>query len=276
MDDATVKEKVTGEKAAVSSSTTQGIDEHLYMSEVVDSMFAAFREELDGENELKENIRTIVKDLEQKLREILLILQKIHHPKGLTRIGDLCSKTRAEFDNVRTLYEQLNKCISAQEYFKYADLYRWINQRFVFVAALLVYLESETMISKEDAAKVIGISANRSDKFYLDLEDYLSGLLQVAPELSRLAVNCVTVGDYDRPLKIAAFLNDLDAGFRLLNLKNDALRKRFDGLKYEVKKVEEVVYDLTIRGLLKSAASNTTGSTDGESGFASTTEGKTA
>ena len=38
-------------------------------------------------------------------------------------------------------------------------------------------------------------------------------------------------------------------GFRLLNLKNDSLRKRFDALKYDVKKIEEVVYDLSIRGL---------------------------
>ena len=38
--------------------------------------------------------------------------------------------------------------------------------------------------------------------------------------------------------------------FRLLNLKNDHLRKRFDALKYDVKKIEEVVYDLSIRGLL--------------------------
>lgn len=28
-------------------------------------------------------------------------------------------------------------------------------------------------------------------------------------------------------------------------------RKKFDSLKYDVKKVEEVVYDLSIRGLLK-------------------------
>ena len=41
----------------------------------------------------------------------------------------------------------------------------------------------------------------------------------------------------------------MDSGFRLLNLKNDSLRKRFDALKYDLKKVEEVVYDLTIRGL---------------------------
>ena len=41
------------------------------------------------------------------------------------------------------------------------------------------------------------------------------------------------------------------SGFRLLNLRNDGLRKKFDSLKYDMKKVEEVVYDLSIRGLLK-------------------------
>lgn len=50
-------------------------------------------------------------------------------------------------------------------------------------------------------------------------------------------------------MRISKFVAELDAGFRLLNLKNDTLRKRFDGLKYDLKKVEEVVYDLTIRGL---------------------------
>ena len=62
-------------------------------------------------------------------------------------------------------------------------------------------------------------------------------------------MNCVTIGNYKRPQCIAAFLSELDAAFRLLNLKNDSLRKKFDGLKYDLKKVEEVVYDLSIRGL---------------------------
>jgi hypothetical protein len=40
------------------------------------------------------------------------------------------------------------------------------------------------------------------------------------------------------------------AGFQILNLKNDTLRKRSDGIKYRVKDVEDVVYDLSLRGLL--------------------------
>ena len=66
-----------------------------------------------------------------------------------------------------------------------------------------------------------------------------------------MSVNCVTSEDYSRPEKIAEFINSLNSGFRLLNLKNDNLRKKFDGIKYDLKKVEEVVYDLSIRGLNK-------------------------
>lgn len=62
-------------------------------------------------------------------------------------------------------------------------------------------------------------------------------------------MNSVILGEFSRPLQISKFLSDINAGFRLLNLKNDGLRKRFDALKYDVKKIEEIVYDLSIRGL---------------------------
>jgi hypothetical protein len=67
---------------------------------------------------------------------------------------------------------------------------------------------------------------------------------------ARLARNSVTLGDYRRPLQISQFIKDVHAGFQILNLKNDVLRKRSDGIKYRVKDVEDVVYDLSLRGLL--------------------------
>ena len=59
-------------------------------------------------------------------------------------------------------------------------------------------------------------------------------------------MNSVTAADYQNPLQIASFMNDLDSGFRLLNLKNDSLRKRFDSIKYDMKKVEEVKCTITL------------------------------
>jgi hypothetical protein len=58
------------------------------------------------------------------------------------------------------------------------------------------------------------------------------------------------MGDYQRPLLINQFVKDVLAGFQILNLKNDSLRRRSDGLKYKVKDVEDVVYDLSLRGLV--------------------------
>lgn len=114
---------------------------------------------------------------------------------------------------------------------------------------MTVYLETETLVTREVAAELLGLQVDQKLGFHLDIEDYLMGILNMVSELSRFAVNAVTFGDYERPLKISKFVAELNAGFRLLNLKNDGLRKRFDALKYDVKKIEEIVYDVSIRGL---------------------------
>lgn len=89
------------------------------------------------------------------------------------------------------------------------------------------------------------------DAFHITIEEYLLSLTELTQDLSRLATNAVTLGDFDLPLVISGFIKDLLAGFQMLNLKNDILRKRADAVKYDVKRVEDVVYDLSLRGLVK-------------------------
>lgn len=106
----------------------------------------------------------------------------------------------------------------------------------------------------------------------MTIEEYLLSLIILIDELARLAINSVTLGDYQVPLRISQFVKDLHAGFQVLNLKNDILRKRSDSIKYsvsvplpsrtekrttdadlagsKVKKIEEVVYDLSLRNLI--------------------------
>lgn len=82
---------------------------------------------------------------------------------------------------------------------------------------------------------IVPVNLKDEDKFHLTIEEYLLSLISMVEELSRLAVNSVTLGDYHRPLEINNFIKDLFAGFQLLNLKNDILRKRSDGIKYSVR-----------------------------------------
>jgi hypothetical protein len=48
---------------------------------------------------------------------------------------------------------------------------------------------------------------------------------------ARLCPNSIVNSDFTLPLKISKFCKEVHAGFGLLNLKNDSLRKRYDGMK---------------------------------------------
>ena len=96
----------------------------------------------------------------------------------------------------------------------------------------------------------VPVNLTDRDAFHLTIEEYLLAMTDMTEELSRLAMNAVTLGDVELTVRISAFIKDLFAGFQLLNLKNDMLRRRVDGVKYHVKKVEDVIYDLTLRNLI--------------------------
>ncbi|CAD6215972.1 GSCOCG00007126001-RA-CDS [Cotesia congregata] len=221
------------------------------MAEVA-KIFNSFQDYLNYEQELREEIRVIVRKLEKCSRDILMVLQNIHNENPMEEdiiVSQYCAKAREHFETVRQYYSELEKLVPNDQYYRFHDQWRYVTQRLCFLVSLIIYLEVKTLVTKETVAEFLGIKSNREEGFHLDIEEFLMGLLELSAELTRFAVNSVTCGDYNRPIEIARFVNELNAGFRLLNLKNDNLRKRFDALKYDVKKIEEVVYDLSIRGL---------------------------
>ncbi|KAI9873384.1 MAG: hypothetical protein M1830_000474, partial [Pleopsidium flavum] len=113
-------------------------------------------------------------------------------------------------------------------------------------------LQPGRLLTIEEVGQILDVPVNlkERDAFHLTIEEYLQSLISLIEELARLAVNSVTLGDYHRPLQISRFVKDLHAGFQILNLKNDSLRRRSDSIKYNVKKIEDVVYDLSLRDLV--------------------------
>jgi len=227
----------------------------------IENLFTDLLGHLNSDHDIREEIKTSVRELEQTGRGLITKLQAMHNVSAVEGAIDvigrnkpLCDTVRKTLETeVRAQYALIADKIPQGQYYRYCDHWRFITQRLCFIASLLIYLETLNLATREQVANLLGLT-QRGDSttktFHMDLEDYLHGLLQLGSELSRYALNCVTAGDYQSPLAIAKFIGDLDAGFRLLNLKNDNLRKRFDGLKYDLKKCEEVVYDITLRGLV--------------------------
>jgi len=215
----------------------------------VSAIFQEYGDHLGREAELKDQLRAVIKELEAAAREIHTLLQRVHRPGGVAGAAALAAQATLGFAAVQALYTRLDAQLPPNSFWKYSQLWSTTTSWIAFLAALTVYLGSEALATREQVAGLLGLTTTTTMR--LDVEEYLLGLCHLSNELSRLTVNCVTSEDYSRPGRVAAFLNSLHTGFRLLNLKNDNLRKKFDSIKYDLKKVEEVVYDLSIRGLGK-------------------------
>lgn len=211
--------------------------------------FSDFQLHLDSEQSTREMIKNTTKEIEENTRKLITLLQIIHQEGALDQVPATCEKCKLILNDIREKYVELGRQIDRGMYYKYYDHWKLVTQKLCFVITLINYLETGTLKTREEVATTLGLATREEDGFHLSLEDYLFGVLSLVSELTRFAVNAVTNNDFKRPIEISHFVAEVNAGFRLLSLKNDALRKRYDVLKYDVKKIEEVVYDLTIRGL---------------------------
>eukprot|EP01117_Protostelium_nocturnum_P015168 TRINITY_DN5849_c0_g1_i1.p1 TRINITY_DN5849_c0_g1~~TRINITY_DN5849_c0_g1_i1.p1 ORF type:complete len:219 (-),score=67.51 TRINITY_DN5849_c0_g1_i1:157-813(-) len=211
--------------------------------------FAKFNLYLDGESKTRDDIKQITKEIERLWRQMLATLQQIHG--RINQADELAKKAESSLTELNSNFQSLVSLVPKGSEYKYRDHWKFSLSQIVFVLSFIQWLQTKELLSFEKAQELLG---NLPSGINIELEDYLLGLCSLPNELSRLCVNSVTASNFELPLKISNFVSELYAGFRLLNLKNDMLRKRYDSIKYDMKKIEEVVYDISIRKLVPSPA----------------------
>ncbi|KAJ1059599.1 hypothetical protein K5549_020750, partial [Capra hircus] len=171
-----------------------------------------------------------LQDIREKIRKVVQCLEQTC--AGFQDIPKRHLKTREHFGTVKTHLTSLRKRqwqptpFPAEQYYRFHE-----HRRFVLVCCVLGV---ETIVNREVVTKVLGSERDPKKGFHSDVED----------SLSEFSFSLTTPGPCTSPPSS----NELDSGFCLLNLKNDSLRKRYEGLKYDVKKVKKVVCHLSIRG----------------------------
>ncbi|KAH9841539.1 Translin [Rhodofomes roseus] len=211
---------------------------------------------LDKDVELREKIKDQVTEFDKKTRTLTGLLNKIHSTPP-SQVPELVATVTPVLQSCKETTAALAELTPPNQFWRWKDMWSVSLRNAVFSAAFVEYLRSGGLLSLPRAAETLGIKDEWQDRFTLSAEDYLHALITMVNELSRLAVNSVTMGDFEQPLKISTFVKDLFAGFAMLNLKNDALRRRYDSLKYDIKKIEEVVYDVSLRKLAPVQTDNT-------------------
>ncbi|KAF7288568.1 hypothetical protein HMN09_01385900 [Mycena chlorophos] len=215
---------------------------------------------------LRQKIREQVKELDKKVRLIVGILGKIHSTPP-NSMQPLLATVDPVLLSCHEHIAAIANAIPPDQYWRWKDMWSNDIRSLVFAVALMEYLKTRSLISLEKSAELLGIQDEWKDRIILPVEDYLLGLINMVNELSRFAVNAVTLGDFEEPMRISTFVKDIFSGFTMvgaalsrallqkiyllqLNLKNDLLRRKFDTLKYDLKKIEEGKYDLVLRGLI--------------------------
>ncbi|XP_057721397.1 uncharacterized protein LOC130935599 [Arachis stenosperma] len=215
------------------------------LSHSLEKQFDAFRSQLEESGTLRERIRNVVSEIESTTRLMYASLLLVHQSRPTP---ELLEKAKSQIGVLKEKYKQLAEILGGcpGQYYRYHGDWRSETQSVVSLLTFMHWLETGSLLEHKEAEEKLGLN---SSEFGLDVEDYLIGVCFMSNELPRYVVNQVTAGDYDCPRKVLKFLTDLHAAFRMLNLRNDFLRKKFDGMKYDLRRVEEVYYDVKIRGL---------------------------
>ncbi len=79
-------------------------------------------------------------------------------------------------------------------------------------------------------------------------ESYLMGLCDLTGELVRKAVNDVIKKNFKQAMKIKDLVDEIYGEFLKFNLRNSELRRKSDQIKWNLKKLEDVVFELKIKG----------------------------
>ncbi len=112
-----------------------------------------------------------------------------------------------------------------------------------FANALEEYAEARTFL---DFTRDGTITRLRDLK--VDPEAYLGGLADLTGELCRQAVIRATKNDEEQVRRIHQAIEAIYGQFVQFDFRNGELRRKYDSIKYNLQKVERVLYDLTLRG----------------------------
>ncbi|KAL4810334.1 Translin [Aspergillus unguis] len=224
------------------------------------AIFESLQAKIDEETAVRDELRDIVQSLSRKGRSTQAALSRAHSTPA-AQLSPVLESSTQEILAQKEEVARLKAVADKHPFYKYNGVWSRDLQNLVASIELCAWLgglkeykssEEASFLTMEEVGGFLEIPVNlkEEDAFHLTLEEYLLALISMIEELARLAVNSVTLGDYGRPTLIGNFIKEMFNGFQLLNLKNDVLRKRSDTIKYSVKKVEDVVYDLSLRNLI--------------------------
>lgn len=192
------------------------------MARIDPELFALMREEIEqydaARDELIKQSRSLLKDAK--------------HAVYLVHQGNV-KDAQALLNTLNTKHElvakEFSKTLSVDTIGAYAEA----TEEYVEAACFIAFAN--------------GASIPSHDELGVGVEQYLCGLSDLTGELARRAVFAAIKRDVQEVERIHTFIDALQGELVQFHLRNGLLRKKYDSIKYNLKKVEQTLYDMQMR-----------------------------
>ena len=180
--------------------------------------FIKIREEMRRFDERREEIIQLSREIITISKQIIYAVQRNDMKEANLAIKRIRQKV-AKLKKANISVDTSINSVAFQEYVEAITFYEFIKNGSV------------------PARETLGVGA----------EDYLSGLCDLTGELVRKAIFEAIHKNFDKAKQIKELVNDIYGEFLKLHLRNGELRKKSDSIKWNLKKLEEVMYDVSMR-----------------------------
>ncbi len=188
----------------------------------------------------KFNLDYIRKDLERmdKIREEVIRESRKVIISSKTAIGcvhrDELSQADKVLEGMKDAVASLKDLIKKNPRLEYEGIFKVAIQEYVEALGLLEFARSQTILPYREE--------------FLDHETYLMGLCDLSGELVRKAINASLKENFTLSVRIREALEEIYIELSKFDLRNGELRRKYDGIKYDIKKLDDLVFELKMKG----------------------------
>ncbi len=180
--------------------------------------FSEMRKELEQRDETREKVIAQSREIITLSKQAIYAVHRKDLSTGVKKLADMKKQVLA----LQKIDISLDTNMATVAYQEYAE-----------AAAYVHFAEKGVLVSR----KALGI----------DGESYLMGLCDLTGELMRKAVDDIINKNYEHAYKIRELVTLIYGEFLQFNLRNGELRKKSDQIKWNLQKVEDLIYDVEMK-----------------------------
>lgn len=189
----------------------------------ISSEFASLKEEIELVDKKREELIAQARDILKAAKGAIYSLQRGDNAAAQKTLSQL----KPKIAQLKAYSEDAN----------YASVTKPPIQEYVEAACFNEFIQTGKLLPK----KWLNVTA----------ENYIAGLCDVSGEIVRKAVNAAIKDDAATVISAKAFIESLYYELMQFDFRNGDLRRKFDGIKYDLKKMEDLLLSLKLQGKVR-------------------------